>query len=260
MAWCSPCELPPTGCRAELPALCAPHPLPCHCFLTAPAASFSSLGSRCHDPLGWPLAGIHAPPAAPCCAGPEAPLPPPPPHCPGRLKTQIRQKELPSCGLSYWDIFFLSQKEILLGHRLVPSGGGSQPETRTALGLTTSVVWSLTAPMHWGEEGQLSDRPCAAVLCCVRLATLAPGKDLLTVLSSGQEVSWARRPHATRSPWKAAPRVWGCPGLHCSSQSQTLHVWSSPQPFWCLHTAGKYHAPVPVVFEGTAGILGNVAC
>lgn len=76
VAWCSPCELPPTGCRAELPALCAPHPLPCHCFLTAPAASFSSLGSRCHDPLGWPLAGIHAPLAAPCCAGPEA-LPPP---------------------------------------------------------------------------------------------------------------------------------------------------------------------------------------
>lgn len=83
----------------------------------------------------------------------KPPSPPPPPHCPGRLKTQIRQKELPSCGLSYWDIFFLSQKEILLGHRLVPSGGGSQPETRTALGLTTSVVWSLTAPMHWGEEG-----------------------------------------------------------------------------------------------------------
>lgn len=165
-----------------------------HCVLLTP----------CHATAFSQLPLLHFPPLAPVAMTRWAgrwqefmPLwlllavpalkPSPPQHCPGRLKTQMHQKELPSCSLSYWDIFFLFQKEMLLGHMLVPSGSGSQPETRATLGLATNPVWSLTAPMHWEEVGWLSDRPCAAVLCCVRLccATLAPGKDLLTVLTSG---------------------------------------------------------------------------
>lgn len=183
-----------------------------HCVLLTP----------CHATAFSQLPLLHFPPLAPVAMTRWAgrwqefmPLwlllavpalkPSPPQHCPGRLKTQMHQKELPSCSLSYWDIFFLFQKEMLLGHMLFPSGSGSQPETRATLGLATNPGWSLTAPMHWEEVGWLSQALCSCAVLCQ--AVLCHTGTWQGPSDSAHQWHLAGRPHATHSPWKAALRI-----------------------------------------------------